>query len=289
MLESSRTLAADLAALGAPLVIRAATRGRRRRRSRARPAPRDVYVSRDHAPYGRARDRAVAAALARRRRARSTPKRGLLVHEPEEIATRDGRPYSGLLAVPAGLGATAPPRRSCRRRTACRGHDVDAGRDPDARGPRPRAARPRTRRCSRSRARPPRAAARRAGWRRGVDGYAHDARPAGPRRRHLAAVGRICTSGSSRRSRSSSGPTGAGRRPPRLHQRARLARVLRPRPVPPAARPARAVPAGVRRHRRGRDDPAAFDAWRRAAPATRSSMPRCASWRRPAGCTTAPA
>jgi deoxyribodipyrimidine photo-lyase len=51
-----------------------------------------VLVSRDHAPYGRARDRAVVRALAELGidwRAR----RGTLVHEPEELTTLDGGPF----------------------------------------------------------------------------------------------------------------------------------------------------------------------------------------------------
>jgi deoxyribodipyrimidine photo-lyase len=48
-----------------------------------------VYVSRDPSPYGRARDRVVAEALAERGIA-FHPKRGVLVHEPDEVLTRDG-------------------------------------------------------------------------------------------------------------------------------------------------------------------------------------------------------
>ena len=50
-----------------------------------------VVASRDYTPYGRARDR-VAAALGRRGIAwASFP--GLLVHEPEDVATAEGRPF----------------------------------------------------------------------------------------------------------------------------------------------------------------------------------------------------
>ncbi len=52
-----------------------------------------VYVSRDHAPYGRARDTAVAAALALDGVAWH-PRRGILVHEPEDVLTGDGGPFS---------------------------------------------------------------------------------------------------------------------------------------------------------------------------------------------------
>lgn len=52
-----------------------------------------VWVSRDHGPYGRSRDRAVAEAL----RAAGVdwhPHPGVLVHEPDAIATRHGTPYT---------------------------------------------------------------------------------------------------------------------------------------------------------------------------------------------------
>ncbi|MEX1171374.1 MAG: deoxyribodipyrimidine photo-lyase [Chloroflexota bacterium] len=52
-----------------------------------------VHVSRDHAPYGRARDAAVATALAADGTAWH-PHRGNLIHEPDEVLTRDGRPFS---------------------------------------------------------------------------------------------------------------------------------------------------------------------------------------------------
>ena len=51
-----------------------------------------VVASRDYTPYGRARDDRVAAALGRRGIAwASFP--GLLVHEPEDVATAEGRPF----------------------------------------------------------------------------------------------------------------------------------------------------------------------------------------------------
>jgi deoxyribodipyrimidine photo-lyase len=53
----------------------------------------DVFVSRDHAPYGRARDRAVADALAVDG-VRWHARRGVLVHEPDELATAAGTPFS---------------------------------------------------------------------------------------------------------------------------------------------------------------------------------------------------
>jgi deoxyribodipyrimidine photo-lyase len=50
-----------------------------------------VHVSRDHAPYGIERDRTVAGRLGRSRVAFHA-KRGVLVHEPEDLLTADGRP-----------------------------------------------------------------------------------------------------------------------------------------------------------------------------------------------------
>jgi deoxyribodipyrimidine photo-lyase len=63
-----------------PVVVRAAGAG-------------DLVVSRDHAPYGRARDRAVADGLASDG-VRWHAKRGVLVHEPEALATGQGTPFS---------------------------------------------------------------------------------------------------------------------------------------------------------------------------------------------------
>ncbi len=53
----------------------------------------DLFLTRDATPYGLRRDRAVVAAL----EGTGTTVhalRGLYVHEPDEIATRDGRPYT---------------------------------------------------------------------------------------------------------------------------------------------------------------------------------------------------
>jgi deoxyribodipyrimidine photo-lyase len=52
----------------------------------------EVYVTRDAAPYGRRRDRAVADRLTTDRIA-FRPKRGLYVHEPDEVAKADGGPF----------------------------------------------------------------------------------------------------------------------------------------------------------------------------------------------------
>jgi deoxyribodipyrimidine photo-lyase len=53
----------------------------------------DLFLTRDATPYGRRRDQAVAAVLAESGVAVHA-RRGLYVHEPDEIATRDGRPYT---------------------------------------------------------------------------------------------------------------------------------------------------------------------------------------------------
>ncbi len=93
MLASVRALADDLAARGASLVV---ARGDPRRvvpGLAARVGAGEVHVTRDTGPYGTARDGAVAEALAADGRAlRAWP--GLTVHEPEEIRTADGRPYT---------------------------------------------------------------------------------------------------------------------------------------------------------------------------------------------------
>lgn len=52
-----------------------------------------VYVSRDHAPFGRRRDAAVAALLATDGVAWH-PRRGVLVHEPDEVRTVDGGSFT---------------------------------------------------------------------------------------------------------------------------------------------------------------------------------------------------
>ena len=69
--------------------------------------------------------------------------------------------------------------------------------------------------------------------------------------------------------------------------RAALARLLRARAVALPARRARRVPARVRRDPLARATPRTSTRGARAAPATRSWTPACASWPRPASCTTA--
>ena len=93
MRESVASLAADLAARGATLRV-----------ARGRPADivpaiahetgaAEVLVTRDAAPYGRSRDRAVAERLASQG-VTLRAKRGLYIHEPDEILTRHGTPFS---------------------------------------------------------------------------------------------------------------------------------------------------------------------------------------------------
>ena len=92
MLASLAELAASLEAAGSVLVVRVG------RPEEVVPAfaqevgARAVHVSRDYAPYGRARDERVAEAL----RQAGVPlhaTRGNLIHEPEDLATRTGTPY----------------------------------------------------------------------------------------------------------------------------------------------------------------------------------------------------
>ena len=68
----------------------------------------DLYLTRDATPYGRRRDRAVAAALEPAGVAVHA-NRGLYVHEPDEIATGDGRPYA--VYSPFRRAWDARPRR----------------------------------------------------------------------------------------------------------------------------------------------------------------------------------
>jgi len=91
----------------------------------------DVFVSRDYTPYGRRRDRAVAAALATAG-VGFHAKRGLLIHEPEDVEVTSGAafgvfspflrrwlplPIRDVLPAPAGIDSV----------------DVDEGRLPELR------------------------------------------------------------------------------------------------------------------------------------------------------------
>ena len=92
LVETLRSLRDDLRSLGSDLVIRAGDPRVVVPEIAREVGASDVYASRDHAPYGRARDRAAAAALDALGIAWHA-KAGLLVHEPEAVRTADGRPY----------------------------------------------------------------------------------------------------------------------------------------------------------------------------------------------------
>ncbi len=92
MRESLLTLSAALAARGAALrVVRGHPSEVVPRLARESGAS-DIYLTRDATPYGRRRDRVVERHLAAAGIAvHARP--GLYVHEPDELATADGRPY----------------------------------------------------------------------------------------------------------------------------------------------------------------------------------------------------
>ena len=69
----------------------------------------DLYLTRDAAPYGLGRDREVAARLAEDG-VTVHAKRGLYVHEPDEVLTRDGRPFT--VYGPFRRAWEARPRRA---------------------------------------------------------------------------------------------------------------------------------------------------------------------------------
>ncbi len=109
MLASLTELAAELDRRGSRLHIRAG------RTEAVVPAfahevgATDVYVSRDHTPYGRRRDRAVAdALLVDGIRLHARP--GTTVHEPDEVLTADGRPF--VVFTPYRRAWEARPRRT---------------------------------------------------------------------------------------------------------------------------------------------------------------------------------
>lgn len=70
---------------------------------------RDLYLTRDAAPFGRRRDREVAAGLAEDG-VTVHAKRGLYVHEPDEVLTQDGRPFT--VYGPFRRAWEARPRRA---------------------------------------------------------------------------------------------------------------------------------------------------------------------------------
>jgi deoxyribodipyrimidine photo-lyase len=92
MLASLAELAASLEAAGSVLVVRVGRPELVVPAFAAEVGARTVHVSRDYAPYGRARDGRVAEALRQIRVAlHAAP--GNLIHEPEDLATRSGTPY----------------------------------------------------------------------------------------------------------------------------------------------------------------------------------------------------
>ena len=231
----------------APRRVRAGPRTSSRR-SPGSSAPSEVYVTRDAAPYGRRRDRAVADRLAADGIA-FRPKRGLYVHEPDEVRKADGGPFTvyspfrrAWQALDRRPVLPAPDRIPGPHGAAGRGSRPDPVPGGLAAHRRPRAD-PRA-----GRGRPPVI-----GWRAGSTArstaYASSRNRLGPRR-HLAAVaGPALGPAVAERGRRPGRRGGGG--PPRLRAGARLARVLRARPVAPPARAARAVPAGVRGPRLG--------------------------------------
>jgi deoxyribodipyrimidine photo-lyase len=92
MLGALRDLDDSLRAIGGRLVIRRGDPAEVVPALAASLGAADVYVSRDHTPYGRRRDRMVAARLVELGAALHAL-RGTYVHEPDEVATQDGRPF----------------------------------------------------------------------------------------------------------------------------------------------------------------------------------------------------
>ncbi len=93
LLESLRELAEGLAARGAPLIVRSGKPEDVIPALAAEAAASDVFASRDVSPFARARDRAVGEALVAAGQSFHLL-RGLLVAEPEEVRTVDGRPLT---------------------------------------------------------------------------------------------------------------------------------------------------------------------------------------------------
>jgi deoxyribodipyrimidine photo-lyase len=93
LLGSLTALRASLRAGGSDLIVRVGDPRVEIPRLARQTGARDVYVSRDHAPYGRARDAAVMHALAEMDVAWH-PRRGVLVHEPEDVLTADGTAFT---------------------------------------------------------------------------------------------------------------------------------------------------------------------------------------------------
>ena len=92
LLGTLRALRDELRALGSDVVVRVGDPRVQIPALARSVGASEVIVSRDHAPYGRARDMAVAEALAEEGVA-WRPRRGVLVHEPEDVATIAGEPF----------------------------------------------------------------------------------------------------------------------------------------------------------------------------------------------------
>jgi len=109
LLGTLRALAGDLAARGAPLVVRSGRPEDVIPALAAEAGAGHVFATRDVSPFARGRDRAVADALAADGRALHLG-RGLLVAEPEEVHTGDGRPLT--VFTPFSRRWAAAPRRA---------------------------------------------------------------------------------------------------------------------------------------------------------------------------------
>jgi deoxyribodipyrimidine photo-lyase len=109
LLGSLRALADDLGARGSRLVVRSGRPETVIPDLAVEVGAGDVFATRDVSPFARARDRAVADALAATgRRLHLRP--GLLVAEPEEVAGADGRPV--MVFTPFFRRWAAVPRRA---------------------------------------------------------------------------------------------------------------------------------------------------------------------------------
>jgi deoxyribodipyrimidine photo-lyase len=116
MLGSLRTLAEELEARGSRLVVRSGRPDEVVPAVAAAVGSHDVYVSRDHAPYGRSRDRRVAERLAAIGAALHL-RPGVLIQEPEAVHLADGRSpvvfgafHRVWTALPVRTVLAAPPR-----------------------------------------------------------------------------------------------------------------------------------------------------------------------------------
>jgi deoxyribodipyrimidine photo-lyase len=108
MRESVRALDEDLRARGSRLALRAGRPEEVVPAFAAEVGATAVTVTRDYGPYARGRDRRVAEALAAQGIAFGA-KRGLMVHEPEEIVSADGRAYT-VFSPYRRRWETRPPR-----------------------------------------------------------------------------------------------------------------------------------------------------------------------------------